>query len=239
MSEQDSGWISQQSMAHLLRGELARSDTWRTRLDTTTNWALTTAAGVVSFAFSSPQASHIVLLVGIWLVLSFLMVEARRYRYFDLWNQRVRLLEGGYWAPLLRREPLDPDALRELAGELTRPQLRLSLFSAIATRIKRSYGPILLVLLATWFIKVYSHPKQVESWQEFVERAHVGPIPGEVIVVLMLLASIVFLLAVLVAIVARPPLGELRPHPRSGTLSLEAMFRPYAVPRRVRARGGR
>src|SRR4051794_11599610 len=64
-------------MAQIFRGELGRSDRWRTRLDTTTNWALTTTAAVISFGFSSPVASHVTLLVGIWMVTTFLMLEAR------------------------------------------------------------------------------------------------------------------------------------------------------------------
>ena len=69
-------------------------------------------------------------------------VEARRYRYYDLWIRRVRLLEDGYWAPMLRHEPVDPDALRELALEMERPQIQLSLFCApSSTRLNRAYGP--------------------------------------------------------------------------------------------------
>ena len=141
--------LSDTAMAQLFRGELSRSDTWRSRLDTTTNWALTTTAAVISFGFASPNTSHVVFLVGIWMVLGFLLIEARRYRYYDLWIRRVRLLEDGYWAPMLRREPVDPDALRELASHMERPQIQLSLFSAISTRLNRAYGHILLILTLT------------------------------------------------------------------------------------------
>ncbi len=225
------GFISQQSMVQLLRGELSRSDTWRTRLDTTTNWALGTAAAVVSFAFSTTTASHVVLLVGFWLVFSFLMIEARRYRYFDIWHRRVRLLESGYWAALLRREPPDPDAMRELAAELARPQLRLSLFSAVATRMNRAYGPIMLLILCAWYVKLTGHPSPVRNWDEFFYRAHIGPVSGEVVVALVAVSSAVFLLTFVTAMVTRPPIGELRPGPGSRGRSLTAMFRPYAQPR--------
>ncbi|HEX8536744.1 MAG TPA: DUF2270 domain-containing protein, partial [Cystobacter sp.] len=150
--------VSDSAMAQLFRGELSRSDTWRSRLDNTTNWSLTTTAAVISFGFTA-SASHVVFLVGLWMVLTFLLIEARRYRYYDLWIRRVRLLENGYWVPLLRREPVDPDAIRELITLVERPQIQLSLFSAISTRLNRAYGPILLVLTLTWFVKVYSHPQ--------------------------------------------------------------------------------
>src|SRR5438046_9709247 len=43
------------AMAHFYRGEVQRSNTWRTRLDNTTYWAVLTVGGALSFAFSSPN----------------------------------------------------------------------------------------------------------------------------------------------------------------------------------------
>jgi uncharacterized membrane protein len=229
--------LSDAAMAQLYRGELGRSDKWRTRLDTTTNWALTTTAAVISFGFANASSPHVTFLVGIWMVITFLLTEARRYRYYDLWNRRVRLLEDGYWAPMLRHEPVDPDALRELAVELSRPQIHLSLFSAISTRLNRTYGPILIVLLLSWFVKVYSHPQAPVTFQEFVQRAHVGPVAGGVVMgivaVIALLAAYLFISSYFV----RAPLGELRPRHRSRRSALlESFYRPYALRRPRRAR---
>lgn len=224
-------------MAHIFKSELSRSDTWRTRLDTTTNWALTTTAAVVSFGFST-GGSHITFLGGLWMVVSFLMIEARRYRYYDLWNRRLRLLEEGYWAPLFRHEPTDPDAIRELAHEMERPQIQLSLFSAVATRLNRTYGPILIVLLLSWFVKVYSQPTPVTGFREFVERTHVGPLPGMVVCGILALVTVVFAVMIVAARVVRAPLGELRTRPRNRSFSWMGAFQPYArtEPRR-RGRG--
>jgi uncharacterized membrane protein len=229
--------LSEQAMSQLFRGELSRSDTWRTRLDTTTNWALTTTAAVISFGFASPESSHVTFLVGIWMVVSFLLIEARRYRYYDLWNRRVRLLEDGWWAPMLRREPLDPDALRELAVEMSRPQLQLSLSSAIATRLNRAYGPILLVLLATWFVKVYSHPRPPVSFDDFVDRAHVAWIPGMAVMAFLLFITVSASYLFIASFFVRAPLGELRTRPRGRRAALwESFYRPYAIHRRRRPR---
>src|ERR1700752_2996717 len=46
------------AMAHFYRGEVQRSNTWRNRLDTTTNWAVLSAGAMLSFAFSSPSSPH-------------------------------------------------------------------------------------------------------------------------------------------------------------------------------------
>jgi len=231
----DSRLLSDAAMAQLYRGELSRSDKWRTRLDTTTNWALTTTAAVISFGFANASSPHVTFIVGIWMVITFLLIEARRYRYYDLWNRRVRLLEDGYWAPLLRREPVDPDALRELAVELSRPQIQLSLFSAISTRLNRAYGPILIVLLMSWFVKVYSHPEPASSFGDFVHRAHIGPLPGALIMALITLLSMMAAYLFISSFFVRAPLGELRPRPRSRRAVLwEAFYRPYALNRHRR-----
>ncbi|MGC9368830.1 MAG: DUF2270 domain-containing protein, partial [Paracoccaceae bacterium] len=47
------------ALAHLYRGEVYRSTIWRTRLDTTTNWAVVTLGIALSIAFSSPSASPV------------------------------------------------------------------------------------------------------------------------------------------------------------------------------------
>lgn len=222
--------LSDTAMAHLYRGELGRSDRWRTRLDTTTNWALTTTAAVISFGFANTGTSHITMLVGIWMVTTFLLIEARRYRYYDLWNRRLRLLEDGYWAPMLRHEPIDPDAMKELALELSRPQIQLSLFSAVSTRLNRAYGPILLVLLLTWFVKVFSHPEPASTFTEFLDRARVGPIPGALIMTVLAVITFFYVALLIGSFFARAPLGELRMRPRTRKMELwERFYRPYAT----------
>ncbi|MGR3625247.1 MAG: DUF2270 domain-containing protein, partial [Limimaricola sp.] len=90
------------ALAHLWRGEVYRSTIWRTRLDTTTNWAVVTLGIALSIAFASREASPLPLvLVGI-LILFFLMLEARRYRYFNVWRARCRWLETHFYAPMLQ-----------------------------------------------------------------------------------------------------------------------------------------
>ena len=79
----------------LLRAEVQRANIWRTRLDATTNWAVITTGAVVTYAFS-PTGTHVVILVDILLVTIFLIIEARRYRYYELWSYRVRLMETDF-----------------------------------------------------------------------------------------------------------------------------------------------
>ncbi len=90
------------AMIHFYRGEVQRSNTWRNRLDTTTNWAVITAGATLSFVFSSPNNPHFVIPINSILVAIFLLMEARRYRYYEIWSSRVRILETGYFAHTAR-----------------------------------------------------------------------------------------------------------------------------------------
>ena len=78
------------AMIHFYRGEVQRSNTWRNRLDTTTNWAVLTAGATLSFVFSSHDNPHFVIPINSILVAIFLLMEARRYRYYEIWSSRVR-----------------------------------------------------------------------------------------------------------------------------------------------------
>ena len=71
------------AMVHFYRGEIQRSNIWRNRLDTTTNWAVITAGATLSFVFSSPQNPHFAIPINTLLVSIFLFREARRYRYYE------------------------------------------------------------------------------------------------------------------------------------------------------------
>src|SRR5687768_10678747 len=110
------------AMVHFYRGEVQRSNTWRNRLDTTTNWAVITAGATLSFAFSSNFNPHFVIPINSILVAFFLFMEARRYRYYEIWSSRVRVIETGYFAQLLAPQSgIDKDWAEHLASDLITP----------------------------------------------------------------------------------------------------------------------
>ena len=81
------------AMVHYYRAEVQRANAWRTRLDTTTNWAVVTTGAGISFALSSPTNHFAVIILNTILVTIFLWMESRRYRYYELWSHRSRLME--------------------------------------------------------------------------------------------------------------------------------------------------
>ena len=168
------------ALAHLYRAEVYRSTVWRQRLDQTTNWAVISTGIGLSVAFANAQASPFpIVLVGA-LCIVFLTLESRRYRFFYVWRFRARVLEIAFYVPMLRGEgariPLDRGTA--LSDDYEKPQYRISNTRAIGRRLRRNYGWLFAILGAAYFAKIAIHPTDVETWSQFVRRAHIGPIPG-------------------------------------------------------------
>ncbi|TYB88606.1 DUF2270 domain-containing protein [Oceaniovalibus sp. ACAM 378] len=171
------------ALAHLYRGEVYRSTIWRTRLDTTTNWAVVTLGIALSIAFSSPAASALPLvLVGV-LVFFFLMLEARRYRYFNVWRARCRWMETHFFAPMLHDGDihLEDGWQKQLAEDYWRPRYHVSMWVALGRRIRRNYFWILLIQTLAYLGKLAVHPLPLLDAAQLVERATIGPLPGWVV----------------------------------------------------------
>ena len=171
------------AIAHLYRGEVYRSTIWRTRLDSTTNWAVVTLGVALSISFASPEASPLPLvLVGVLIIL-FLMLEARRYRYFNVWRARCRWLETHFYAPMLDEGDLhlEENWQKTLAQDYLKPRYHVGLLIATGRRIRRNYLWILLIQSLAFIGKLMVHPTEVESLEQLIRRADVGPLPGEVI----------------------------------------------------------
>jgi len=168
---------SAQALIHFYRGELARSDAWRTRLDTTTNWAVGTTAALLSVAFGADV--HVVVFpFALGLLLLFLSIEARRYRYYEVSIARVRAMEQAFLAPVLRRGPTDEPTLDSLANELDKPQIRVSQLDAVAVRLWRAYAWLFVIVYLAWFARLWTTPYDLESFDQAFNRLRAGPVPG-------------------------------------------------------------
>lgn len=179
------------TMAHFYRGEVSRSNTWRTRLDATTNWAVVTTGGALTFVFGSVDHSPSVILILAWLVLLFLFIEARRYRYYELWSHRVRLLETNHFAPQISAGSVArPGWTERLVESLNHPRFPITLLEAVGRRYRRNYAPLFLVLAVSWLVKLAIHPSAIATPNEFLNRAAIGPIHGGVILFAVVLFNI-------------------------------------------------
>ncbi len=200
------------AMVHFYRGEVQRSNTWRNRLDTTTNWAVLTAGATLSFAFSAPANPHFVILINSVLVAFFLFMEARRYRYYEIWSSRVRMIETGYFAQMLMPQTkLDDEWAARLAEELVTPHFTISEWEAVGRRLRRNYLWIFALLALSWNLKVYLHPVPAINFDVFIERAAVGLLPGSVVFMVGVVFNMVILVFALATVRLREATGEVLP----------------------------
>lgn len=171
------------AIAHLYRGEMYRSKIWRTRLDASTNWAVVTTGIALSVVFSNADSSGLPIILVSLLVGIFLLFEARRYRFFDIWRTRVRVMELHFYGPILRGEGLCTDNRWNeiLADDYRGLYFHISFREAIGRRLRRNYSWIFAIQLMSFLGKVSVHPTPLESWEQLWTRTAIGPLPGQVV----------------------------------------------------------
>jgi uncharacterized membrane protein len=175
------------TLAHYYRGEMARMMSWRDRIDRTTNWAITVTAAMLSVSLSSPSSHHGVLLFAMLLVFLLLVIESRRYRFFDVYRRRVRLMERNYYAAIFAKDRISEVNWMQLIGnDLRMPSFYISLQQGMARRLRRNYCWLFLILLLAWVLKTTSAVLQpglaefgfVHSPGELLRNAGIVYIPG-------------------------------------------------------------
>ncbi len=173
-------------MVHFYRGEIHRSIAWRMRTDATTNWTILASAGMLSFAFTNVAIPHLVVLLTNLVVISFLNIEARRYRYFEVYRARVRMLEENFLIPIITRQLESPMvSWREMvAMDLDLPKYKTSYWEAIGFRLRRNYVWIFLIVLGAWILKLTMHPTISFNPGEIWSRLQTGIVPAWVILLL-------------------------------------------------------
>ncbi|HLG14847.1 MAG TPA: DUF2270 domain-containing protein [Blastocatellia bacterium] len=188
------------ALAHLYRGEMYRSKVWRGRLDTTTNWGVATTGIALSVTFASVENSPIPLILVGLLVGVFLSIETRRYRYFDIWRTRVRLMEVCFYGPILKGESVRTDNgwNDALVRDYAHLRFHISNWEAAGRRLRRNYAWIFIIQAVAYVAKICIHPTPLGTLDELWARASIGPLPGQVVLLigvifhsgLMLLAAL-------------------------------------------------
>ena len=178
------------ALIHLYRGELGEATAWRGRIDTTSHWAIVMSATTLSFVFSDKAIERHVLIPIITLFCTFLLtMEARRYRFYDIWRSRARMIEINFYGPLLSgTKPATPDWADRLGQDMEWPRFHMPWWEAMGRRLRRNYVGIYSVLLGSWFVVLTTHPGPSTSLTEIISRASIGPVPGLVIFIGMMIA---------------------------------------------------
>lgn len=184
------------AIVHFHRAEIGRMTSWRDRIDRTSNWAITAAAAMLSLSLSTPSAHHGVLIFAMLLILLLLWIEARRYRFFDVYRTRVRQLERHYFAQIFSPAKDFAAGWQQALGEsLRQPRFRISQADAFSRRLRRNYIWMFLILLVAWVLKISTpalqqegvQPTLVRSAREAVAHAALGPLPGWSVLVFLVI----------------------------------------------------
>lgn len=230
------------AMVHLYRGEISRANIWRSRLDSTTNWAVVTTAGLLTFSFGSASNSHVIILLGLLMICIFLVIEARRYRYYELWSLRIRLLETDFFAAMLT-PPFAPhqEWATRLADSLLTPSYPITFVEAIGRRLRRNFIWLFLVLGLAWLVKLQLHPQMATSVNHLVRNADIGPFPGEFVMIIVVLFFLGLLLLALLTVGLQESAGEVLPRHEALNISNEllssiASAANYVLPEDIRFR---
>lgn len=207
-------------LVHYYRAEVQRSLAWRERLDRTTNWAVASTAVFLGYGFAHPEIPHVSFVFSLAVVYTLLFVESRRYRFYDAYEYRVRLMNQNFVYGVLSEgvlaEDLELDGTTywraEIAADLRYPQYKMGLWQALGRRIYANYLSLFVILLAAWLLKIKLHPLPASNWETFYAQAAIGTIPGWVTLAFM--ALFVLHLIGLMKLSRKLPLGEDLLHPR-------------------------
>jgi uncharacterized membrane protein len=153
----DPGYVN--AMSHFYRGELGRIMVWRQRLDVTTNWAITSSTAIVTISFSSREVPHIIFFFNLAIVWGLLWIEARRYRFYDAFRARIRMLEAHFLVPMVmeNRDLLQGEWKKLVCEDLILPCFKISKLEAIGRRLKRNYVFLFVLIMVSWVTKIFLH----------------------------------------------------------------------------------
>jgi uncharacterized membrane protein len=173
----DQGYVN--AMSHFYRGELGRIMVWRTRLDTTTNWAVTSSTAIITIAFSNAGVPHLIFFFNLAIVWIMLWIEARRYRFYDAFRARVRMLEAHFLVPMVmeNRLMLQGEWKKLVCEDLILPRFKITRLEAIGRRLKRNYVFIFILIMVAWVTKIFLHATEpIDTFGSFYRALSVGHI---------------------------------------------------------------
>src|SRR4051794_36997848 len=175
----DPGYVN--AMSHFYRGELSRIMVWRQRLDITTNWAITSSTAIITIAFSNREVPHIIFFFNLAIVWGLLWIEARRYRFYDAFRARIRMLEAHFLVPMVmeNRDLLQGEWKKLVCEDLILPCFKISKLEAIGRRLKRNYVFLFVLIMVSWVTKIFLHASApIEGLGSFYRALSVGHIPS-------------------------------------------------------------
>ena len=110
-----------------------------------------------------------------------LWIEARRYRFYDAFRARVRMLEAHFLVPMVmeNRQMLQGEWKKLVCEDLILPRFKISKLEAIGRRLKRNYVFIFVLIMVAWITKIFLHAREpIDDFWAFYRTLQVGYIPS-------------------------------------------------------------
>lgn len=223
------------AMVHYYRAEVQKSNVWRQRLDATTNWAVITTGASITVGFGSSGGHHTVILLNAILITIFLWIEARRYRVYELWSSRIRLMETDFFAAMLV-PPFGPapDWAESLAENLLQPHYSISLLEALGRRYRRNYVWIFVLLFLAWVARLWLLPLPAMSLQDIIFRASIGSLSGQLVTGLFLAYNLFWMALGILTVGLQEASGEVLPRYSFG---MENVWKTFARAQPMQSKG--
>lgn len=127
-------------------------------------------------------------------------MESRRYRFYDLWRARIRMLEEYFISLSLDegiKKPKEINWKKELAKDLKDPRFKITYFEAISRRLRRIYIWIFFIIYISWIGKLALHPEIAETFNTVINRSQIGTISGNIVFTLI---NLIFLTILIITI---------------------------------------
>ena len=186
------------TMTHFYRGELGRMMVWRQRFDATVNWSIIATGSLVAYAVGKPAMMNQAMLINLAVLGFFSFLEARRYRFYDAFRARVRMLEVHFIAPAVlgaEHKTLQGPWREHLVQDLIIPSFKCSFAFALGRRFRHIYAALHLFVLVAW---VFLVAFETRTFSEWVDRFGMGKTPGWLV-----LGVVLLYLGILAAVIIR------------------------------------
>src|SRR5256884_6760176 len=168
-------------MSHFYRGESGPVMGWRQPLAITTNWAIPSSTAIITIAFANREVPHIIFFFNLAIVWGMLWIEARRYRFYDAFRARVRMLEAHFLVPMVmeNREMLQGAWKKLVCEDLILPSFKITKLEAVGRRLKRNYVFIFILIMVAWVTKIFLHASApINDFVSFYHALRIGHIPS-------------------------------------------------------------
>src|SRR5207244_12277057 len=136
---------------------------------------------IITIAFSTREVPHIIFCVNRAIVWVLRWIEARRYRLYDAFRARVRMLEAHFLVPMVmeNREMLQGEWKKLVCEDLILPCFKITKLEAIGRRLKRNYMFIFILILMAWLTKIFLNASApINDFVSFYHALRLGHCPS-------------------------------------------------------------